>query len=73
MWKRCVLLLCLLGIGSATDSIAQGVADSGSEGPIVFPHSEVHHVTSAGGRTYTLYVQLPESYATAASVVYPVL
>lgn len=73
MWQRCVLLVCGLGIGSATDGHAQGPAGSGDMGPIVVPNSAVHQVTSAGGRTYTLYVQLPESYAGSDSLLYPVL
>lgn len=78
MWQRCVLLLCVLcvlGIGSAADSLAQVAPASGDDdpSPIIVPNSAVHHVTSAGGRTYTLYVQLPESYAASDSLVYPVL
>jgi predicted alpha/beta superfamily hydrolase len=40
---------------------------------IAVPNTSVHSVTAANGRTYRLYVNLPESYATSGSTRYPVL
>lgn len=73
MCMRHVLLLCLLLVASAADSRAQGASPSGDEGPVVYPNSKVHHITSETGRTFVLYVQLPESYAANDTTTYPVL
>lgn len=68
MLIRTVLLACGLGLGGTSQSLAQGTS-----GSLAVPNSEVHRITARNGRTYTLYVQLPESYTASDSASYPVL
>jgi hypothetical protein len=37
------------------------------------PNTEMHRLTAANGRTYTLYVHLPATYTTSDATTYPVL
>jgi uncharacterized protein len=71
-----VIALLAFLLGSCTH--AAGIPGPDPEGaatpaPLVMPNTEVHHLTAASGRSYRLLVQLPESYASGNSVVYPVL
>src|SRR5690606_6758078 len=41
--------------------------------PLAIPHMEVHRLTAANGRDYSLYVHLPASYDDSVATAYPVL
>lgn len=68
MLIRALLLLAGLTSFLATDADAQLTGEA-----VAVPNTEVHRLTAANGRSYTLYVNLPESYATSRSTTYPVL
>lgn len=48
-------------------------ADAQVAGEAMVPNTHVHHLTAANGRSYTLYVNVPENYATSDATTYPVI
>lgn len=68
------ILLLVAGFSMCWPSLAVaqlGTAVAGES--LAMPNTEVHHLTAANGRAYSLYVNLPESYADSDSTTYPVL
>lgn len=68
MIMRAILLLACITPWLPTHADAQPAGEA-----IAVPNTEVHRLTAPNGRIYQLYVNLPESYATSGSTMYPVL
>ncbi|CAN5783305.1 hypothetical protein BH23GEM9_BH23GEM9_29010 [soil metagenome] len=68
MLIRAILLLACIALWLPTRADAQLAGNT-----IAVPNTEVHTVTAPNGRSYKLYIDLPEKYATSGSTMYPVL